>query len=271
MLEVIPYGEVLQIRMSQVFNGQPLYWVAAYLVDGLLIDSGCRHTAAELAEFLSDHPISQIVHTHYHEDHIGADALLQKTRSLPIYAHTESIPLMKEVPSLFPYQEVVWGYPEPVEAMELGDVVQTPRYKFDVIYTPGHCEGHVSFLEKEQGWCFSGDLFVSEKPKVLRPEEKVGVIMDSLQLLLDNAGQGFTLFTSIGSVVPHGEQALASLLSYLEDKNRVVLDYAAQGMTVEEIRDVVFGGESRMAMVSNGQFSVDNLIKSLLASNQKAI
>lgn len=271
MLEVIPYGEVLQIRMSQAFNGQPLYWVAAYLVDGLLIDSGCQHTAAELAEFLSDHPIDQVVNTHYHEDHIGADALLQKTRSLPIYAHTESISLMKEVPALFPYQELVWGYPEPVEAMELGAVVHTPRYKFDVIYTPGHCEGHVAFLEKKQGWCFSGDLFVSEKPKVLRPEEKVGIIMDSLRLLLSNPGLEFTLFTSIGAVVPHGEQALASLLSYLEHHSQLIHTYSEQGLGVQEIRTKIFGSESRMAEVTNGQFSIDNLIRSVLASDQKTV
>ena len=265
MIETRLYGDVLQIRMSQVFNGQPLYWVAAYLVDGLLVDSGCEHTAEELTEFLSTYPLEQIANTHYHEDHIGANARLLRQRQLSIYAHRDSIPLMQQTPTLFPYQEVVWGYPEPCEAQELGTTLKTGHYAFDVLPTPGHCSGHVVLLEKEQGWCFSGDLFVSERPKVLRPEENVYQIMESLRLLLDNAGADFTLFTSIGVVVENGAEAVNNLLAYLEKTVATILDYDRRGYTIDKIRQELFGGESRMAGISNGQFSVDNLINSALS------
>lgn len=265
MIETCSYGDVLQLRMSQVLNGQPLYWVAAYLVDGLLIDSGCQHTSEELTDYLSAYPLEQIVNTHYHEDHIGANARLYRQRQLPIYAHRDSIPLMKQTPVLFPYQELVWGYPEMSEAQELGATISTPRCTFEVLHTPGHCPGHVVLLEKEQGWCFSGDLFVSERPKVLRPEENVYQIMQSLQLLLDNIGPDFTLFTSIGLVLENGGEAVRNLLSYLEKTAAQIHDYLKQGYEIEVIRRDLFGGESRMAAVTNGQFSVDNLINSVLS------
>ncbi len=38
-------GEITQIRMGRNIDGQVLYWGAAYLVDNLLIDTGCHHTA----------------------------------------------------------------------------------------------------------------------------------------------------------------------------------------------------------------------------------
>ncbi len=47
MIEVSHFDQVVQIRMSREVNGRPLYWVAAYLVDGILIDTGCKHTSEE--------------------------------------------------------------------------------------------------------------------------------------------------------------------------------------------------------------------------------
>lgn len=267
MLKVNDYGPIKQLLMSRVVNGQPLYWVAAYLVDGLLIDSGCHHTAGELVQYLSSFPITQIVHTHHHEDHIGGDYLLLQEKMLPVYAHRDAIPLMKQVPSLYPYQELVWGYPHPVDALELGSAMQTPHFSFRVCRTPGHCAGHVALLEEEQGWCFSGDLFVSATPKVLRPEENVAEIMASLQRLLHTTGSDFTLFTSLGPVLPQGRQSLESLLEYLQSKVQQIRNYAQQGWSVEEMRDTIFGGESRMASVTNGQFSVDHLIQSALRAH----
>lgn len=264
MIETQRYGNVLQMRMSRVFNGQPLYWVAAYLVDGLLIDSGCQHTAQELLSFLSDRHVEQIVNTHYHEDHIAGNWLLHQQRQLPMYAHRDSLPLMQQVPNLYPYQELVWGYPQPVEAQELGSVITTSKYTFDVLHTPGHCSGHVALLEKKQGWCFSGDLFVSERPKVLRPEENVYEIMKSLHYLLSCAPEDFTLFTSMGQVLPQGRQAVMNLLSYLQLVTKQILDLHHSGQSIDDIRQSIFGGESRMTEVTNGQFSVNNLIKSAL-------
>ncbi|HOQ09054.1 MAG TPA: MBL fold metallo-hydrolase [Syntrophomonadaceae bacterium] len=264
MIETRQYGEVLQIRMSRVFNGQPLYWVAAYLVDGLLIDSGCQHTAQELVDFLSDYHVEQIVNTHYHEDHIAGNWMLHQQRQIPMYAHRDSLPLMRQVPTLYPYQELVWGYPQPVDAQELGPVIKTPRYTFAVLPTPGHCPGHIALLEKEQGWCFSGDLFISERPKVLRPEENVHEIMKSLQYLLNCAPEEFTLFTSMGQIIPKGRQAVTNLLSYLQSVSQQVLELHDSGHSLDDIRQILFGGESRMAEVTNGQFSVNNLIMSVL-------
>jgi len=264
MIEIQKYEEVLQIRMSRVFNGQPLYWVAAYLVDGLLIDSGCQHTAQELVDFLADYHVEQIVNTHYHEDHIAANWLLHQQRQLPMYAHRDSLPLMRQVPTLYPYQEIAWGYPQPVDAQELGPVIKTPHYTFEVLHTPGHCPGHVVLLENEQGWCFSGDLFISERPKVLRPEENVHEIMKSLRYLLSCAPDEFALFTSMGQILPQGRQAVTNLLSYLQSVTQQIINLHHSGHSIDDIRHTVFGRESRMAELTNGQFSVNNLINSAL-------
>ncbi len=86
-------------------------------------------------------------------------------------------------------------------------------------------------------------------------------------MLLDNAGADFTLFTSIGVVVENGAEAVNNLLAYLEKTVATILDYDRRGYTIDKIRQELFGGESRMAGISNGQFSVDNLINSALSQS----
>lgn len=45
MLYAINHGPITRLHMAWTFLGRPLYTVEAYLVDGLLIDTGCPGTA----------------------------------------------------------------------------------------------------------------------------------------------------------------------------------------------------------------------------------
>jgi len=50
MIKASTHNEVTRLFMGHDLDGRLLYWVSAYLVDGLLIDTGCKHTAEELYE-----------------------------------------------------------------------------------------------------------------------------------------------------------------------------------------------------------------------------
>lgn len=264
MLETTDYAGITQIKMGRELDGAVLYWVAAYLVDGLLIDTGCKHTAEELLEYLQDRKVRDVVVTHYHEDHIGGNSLLQQKLTAKIWAHSRTISLINSDLQLYPYQELVWGYPEPSTVQALpGDEIRTDKYCFQVVETPGHSADHVVLIEQSRGWCFSGDLFVSERIKVLRPEEEIKTIMRSMQKLVDR-GDDLTLFTSIGKIVPEGRKALVSCLDYLDKLEHEVKLLHEEGLSEYQILDRVFGGESSMADLTNGQFACINLIYSLL-------
>jgi len=264
MIEVNQFEEVTQIKMSREFEGQPLYWVAVYLVDGLLIDTGCRHAAEELVEFLEGKNLKFAVNTHYHEDHIGANHLLKQKFGIEIFAPRESVPLINQVPKLYPYQETVWGYPEPTEVDCLPEKVETGHFHFDVVETPGHCNGHVALIEPEKGWCFSGDLFISEKPRVIRPEEDIAGITRSMKKLVALGTDRLILFTSMGNVVQDGRNALRACIEYFQDLSRRAKQLEKKGLSVTAIRDEVFGRESSLAGLTDGQFSSENLVRAAL-------
>lgn len=264
MIEVSQFEEVTQIKMSRELGGKPLYWVAAYLVDGLLIDTGCNHTADELAKFLEGQTLKIAVNTHYHEDHIGANYILKQKFAIEILAPRESVLFVNQVPKLYPYQEMVWGYPEPTEVNCLPKKINTDHLHFDVVETQGHCKGHVALVEPEKGWCFSGDLFISENPKVIRPEENITEIIKSMKKLVDLKTDRLILFTSIGNVLHDGRKSLQSSIEYFQDLSQTAKQLEKKGFSISAIRDELFGRESSLAGITDGQFSSENLIRAVL-------
>jgi glyoxylase-like metal-dependent hydrolase (beta-lactamase superfamily II) len=264
MLETLSFEEVTQIRMSRTIDGKPVYWVAAYLVDGLLIDTGCRYTAEELSIFLDGRSVRQVVNTHFHEDHIGGNHLLQTKLGVEIFAPADSVPLIGREAKLFPYQETVWGFPQPTEVKPLPTVIRTERHTFDVIDTPGHSAGHASLVERTLGWCFSGDIFAREQMKFIRPEEDMGATVASMKKLIALPANRLILFTSVGRIVKDGREALQSCIHYIEDLFNRAKVLENEGLSVTEIIRRLFGGEHSFAQMTNGQYTTENLIRSVL-------
>lgn len=264
MIETSHYEGVTRIRMSRELDGRPVYWVAAYLVDGLLIDTGCSHTACELTAFLEGRVLEQAVNTHYHEDHTGANQSVMDRFGVDVFAHPASIPLIRETFELYPYQEIAWGRPAPTEVKPVPGIVKTRNHAFQVLETPGHCPGHICLFEPSKGWCFTGDLFAREQPKFIRPEENAGLILDSMGKLLALPGDRLVLFTAVGKIVEDGRRALAQCAGYLNDLARKVKALHEEGMDIGEIVQREFGGEHPFVGLTNGQFSTFNLVRSLL-------
>lgn len=271
MIEINNHADVTQIKMSRELDGKPLYWVAAYLVNGILIDTGCDYTAAELVAFLKGKKLDLVVNTHFHEDHVGGNAQIQKQFQVSIYAPPDSIPIIGRKPFLYSYQEMVWGYPAPSTAKPVPPFIRTDHHTFDILATPGHSVGHIVLLEKERGWCFSGDIFARENPKFIRPEEDMEETINSLAQILAAMPPQFTLFTSIGKIVENGRAALEENIRYLQELAAKAQGLHKQGRNVEEIIQDIFGGEHFFAQMTDGQYTTENLVRSVLKITDTAI
>lgn len=263
MIETQDYEQVTQIKMSREFDGKPIYWMAAYLIDGLLIDTGCHETSQELVTVLENRKLKSVVNTHYHEDHIGGNHDIMVRYGVDIFAHPTSIPKIATRFHLFPYQEFAFGYPVPTTVKPLSDHLKTDHFTFQIIETPGHCDGHICIVEMSKGWCFTGDLFTRESPKFIRSEENIGEIIRSMRKIVELPTEKLILFTSLGRIVEDGRKALTDCINYLSELSIRVKAMKTSGLSVDEIVNGVFGGENMFMQLTNGQFSTSNLITSL--------
>jgi len=263
MLKATQVGDVTEIKMGRSIDGETaLYWVAAYLIGGILIDTGCDYSKKELAEFLKDKRVSLIINTHHHEDHIGGNALLAKQVGLKALAHTEAIPLMSRMYDLYPFQVEIWGYPEPSTAAPIGTAVKEGDVSLRVIETPGHCRDHISLFEEERRVLFSGDIWVGERPKVARVEEDVSELISDLRKFEDLKPK--IMFASLGKVVPEPQHVIKRTRAYLEETRNEIRRLHSEGKSSEQILAELFGRESVLAQATQNQLSTKIFIESFL-------
>ncbi|MFH1059347.1 MAG: MBL fold metallo-hydrolase [Pseudomonadota bacterium] len=266
MLHRHAQGPVTVFRLARTLLGKGRYYTACAHVDGLLIDSGCAHTAPELSAVLREMPLHAIAHTHLHEDHVAASAGLHAERGARVYSPVASLDVVQglaERGRLMPYQRVLWGWPAACPAAEaLPAVLETPDHRFQVIPTPGHSPDHVCLYEPDQGWLFGGDAYTGGHDRALRRGYDIHGIIASLKIMAGlPAG---LLFTGSGSVVDNPAAAIAEKIAYLEEKGAYVAELRRRGWPLKIIASSVFGREPWISYITQGDFSSQNLVLSYL-------
>lgn len=268
MLKTSHHGPVLRFESSRNLPLWGSYWTIAYYVDGMMVDTGCAHTTAQLVKALADKPLTRVVNTHSHEDHIGGNGPLQTNRAgLEILAHPLALPVLenpKETQPLHPYRKLFWGWPQPSAGKSLadGERIETEHYTFQVIYTPGHSPDHLCLYEPEQGWLFSGDLFVGGYDRALRKESDIWAIISSLKLVTSLPVD--TLFPGSARVRQQPAEALADKIAYLEDLGGRVISLHQKGWPQKAIVWEVCGGFMQVEAITLGHFSRQHLVSSYI-------
>jgi glyoxylase-like metal-dependent hydrolase (beta-lactamase superfamily II) len=271
MLKTTYFGEITRFDLGRTIAGRGRYWTTAYLVDNMMIDTGCAHTAGELESALVGSQISLIVNTHCHEDHFGANANLQRHYpELQVYAHPLAARVLAN-PGLYqplqPYRRLFWGQPQTSEAqpIENGSILETKNYRFQVIYTPGHCLDHLCLYEPNQEWLFTGDLYVGGKDRALRAGCDIWQVIESLKMI--SVYPISQMFPNSARVPPEPAEQLQTKILYLEEMGERVMDLHQQGREVGEIARIVFGGPMWIELITLGHFTRRRLVLSYLGSN----
>lgn len=258
-------GEVVKLRLARGLFGQPAYFTAAYWVDGLLVDTGCAHTARQFTSALKGWNVDQVVNTHSHEDHIGANASVQEVFRCPILAHSDALPILENprLQTLQPYRRLFWGWPKPSRGKAIPEWVETRQYRFQVIHTPGHSPDHICLFEPDQGWLFSGDAYIGGKDRALREGYDIHGIIASLKKLARLPVQ--SIFAGSGTVRTNGVQPLQDKIAYLEELGERIRGLRDQGLSARRIRRRVLGRELPITYITLGHFSGLRLVQSYLA------
>ncbi len=125
-----------------------------------------------------------ILLTHTHIDHIGAVAPIARATGAPVYCPRAELTILAHPDRFIPPD---WGTVEPWEAeqpLDGGERLQLAGFDVDVVSTPGHSPGHVTFAI--EGALFSGDvLFESSIGRTDLPGGDHATLMASIAGLLE--------------------------------------------------------------------------------------
>ena len=268
MLKSSTYGTITRFDLARTLGGRGRYWTTAYLLDGLLIDSGCAHTARELTDALRAARLTRLVNTHIHEDHIGGNGPLQRGHpSLQIFAHPLALPILsnpRRAQLLQPYRRLFWGWPEPCNANPLADEswIETDNFRFQILYTPGHSPDHICLYEPNQGWLFTGDLFVGGYDRALREGYDIWQIIASLKRI--TALPSTVMFPGCSRIRENPKAELEAKIRYLEEFGENVLDLHHKGWDVNATVRALCGKPMFIELVTLGNFARRHLVLSYL-------
>ena len=269
MIKITKYGPVTRFDLAHTLAGRGRYWTTAYLLGSIMIDTGCSHTSSELLDELHGQHLTLIVNTHTHEDHIGANAALQRRYpSIDILAHPDALKILEDPcrnQPLHLYRQLFWGWPESSSAKPIadGEWIESEQYRLQAIFTPGHSQDHLCLYEPEHGWLFTGDLLVGGKDRALRQGCDIWGVIDSLKKVA--ALPVNCLFPGSARVRTNPIGELAAKISYLEELGERVVALHRRGLSIGEIARLTCGGPMLVEVITLGHFSRRHLIRSYLA------
>lgn len=235
--------------------------VYLYVVDGLLIDSGPKRLQRESSKFFQENQINQVALSHVHEDHSGMAAWLQRKMQVPVYLHEITIPEAKKRGKYPFYRHLMWGGRSVFSPQPFPEVLTTGKYTFDVVDSPGHMKYHKMFHERNQGWLFTGDLYVRPKPVVAFYDENMKDTIASLQKLLQLDFD--TLFCAHSGIAENGKVVLQEKFDYLLNLQEKVEGLRRQGLTDREVDQKLFPKIPLITKVSRGEWSSYNIVSTI--------
>lgn len=130
--------------------------------------------------------VEAILITHCHFDHVGAVTPLARATGAPVYCPEIELPVLADIMSFTmtgfgPYE----GY-EAEESVKGGEALELAGLTLDVLFTPGHSPGHVTYSVRDEAALFSGDvLFQGSVGRVDLPGGDGPTLLRSIQSLLD--------------------------------------------------------------------------------------
>jgi glyoxylase-like metal-dependent hydrolase (beta-lactamase superfamily II) len=174
---------------------------------GLMVDPGDEPDKLLGAIDALGVTLDGILLTHTHFDHIGAVAPVAKATGAEVWVPEKEAVVLADINSFVPWPG--FGPFESYEAehtLEGGERLELAGFDIDVLFTPGHSSGHVTFSIPEEEAVFSGDvLFQGSVGRTDLPGGDWDTLLESLRTLVDTLPADTTVYpghmgiTSLGA------------------------------------------------------------------------
>jgi glyoxylase-like metal-dependent hydrolase (beta-lactamase superfamily II) len=164
-----------------------------------LVRADARATSAILVDPGDDAPtllgaidalgvtLEAVLLTHCHFDHVGAVAPVARATGAPVYCPQLEVPVLQDIMAYVPWAGFgpyeSW---DPEHTVAGGETLELAGLSLEVLFTPGHSPGHVTYALPEQGALLSGDvLFQGSVGRTDLPGGDGPTLLRSIAALLD--------------------------------------------------------------------------------------
>ncbi len=178
--------------------------------------------AERLMAPLEEHGLSleAILLTHCHFDHIGAVAPVARATGAPVYCPELEVQILADImayvpwPGIGPYESYAAEH-----TVSGGEHLSMAGLEIDVLFTPGHSPGHVTYSLPEDGVIFSGDvLFQNSVGRVDLPGGDWDTLLKSITMLVGSHPPETTVFAGhMGNTTIAAELASNPFLAEITD------------------------------------------------------
>ncbi len=175
----------------------------------------------QAVERLGIQTVEAILLTHTHFDHIGAVAPMARATNAPVYCPQLETQVLANIMDYVP-----WPGFGPFESYDAdhtvagGETLEFGGLTFEVIFTPGHSPGHVTYAVADHDALFSGDvLFQGSVGRVDLPGGDWPTLLASIETLMSSYPDETTVYPGHMGVTTLGrERATNPFLSELAER-----------------------------------------------------
>ena len=143
-----------------------------------------------------DVTVEAILLTHTHFDHIGAVAPVARATGAPVYCPKLEVPVLADIMAYVPWAG--FGPFESYDAdetVEGGERLELAGFDIDVLFTPGHSPGHVTYAFEDEQALLSGDvLFQGSIGRTDLPGGDHATLLRSIAALLERYPDETTVY-----------------------------------------------------------------------------
>jgi glyoxylase-like metal-dependent hydrolase (beta-lactamase superfamily II) len=149
-----------------------------------------------------------ILLTHTHFDHIGAVAPVARATGAEVWVPEIEKMVLQDINAFVPWPE--FGPFENWDAehtLRGGEKLELAGFEIDVVFTPGHSPGHVTFSIPSEQAIFSGDvLFQGSVGRVDLPGGDWPTLLESIRTLADTLPPETTVYPGHMGITPLGQE-----------------------------------------------------------------
>ena len=206
-----------------------------YLVDpGSHLEDEKRRILQVVKEISGKYGLRGILLTHHHRDHWQSVSYLQKELNVPVFAHEKTKRLLTEANADFTIDRLI----QDQSNLDLGFDSLNRDWQLEVLFTGGHSQDHVVFLDKRFNALLAGDMVAGIGTVLV---ENMGQYLDSLDRLMAlNIG---TLVPGHGTLQYNGQKLLQQYKNHRLGRLQLILDAFSKysnKATIDELTEIAY-------------------------------